>query len=78
MTDFGPVSALICGENSNPLAQYAAALSYPVFHVAIRDSVREYLIDLREQRKGAMIFTPLGQLIACGDGNEEVRTTSMI
>ncbi|EDT8929359.1 nitrilase/cyanide hydratase and apolipoprotein N-acyltransferase [Salmonella enterica subsp. enterica serovar Mbandaka] len=118
MTDFGPVSALICGENSNPLAQYAAALSYPVVHVAswpayfgpfvpmhhvihtasaglayslkcftvsavsriseeyinavaIRDSVRDYLTDLREQRKGAMIFNPLGQLIACGDGDEE-------
>lgn len=33
-TDFGTVSSLICGENSNPLAQYAAAVSYPVVHVA--------------------------------------------
>lgn len=33
-TDFGPVSGLICGENSNPLGQYAAAKSYPVVHVA--------------------------------------------
>lgn len=33
-TDFGTVSSLICGENSNPLAQYAAAISYPVVHVA--------------------------------------------
>ncbi|SED91660.1 nitrilase-related carbon-nitrogen hydrolase [Rhodococcus koreensis] len=33
-TDFGAVSGLICGENSNPLGQYAAALSYPVVHVA--------------------------------------------
>lgn len=33
-TDFGTVSSLICGENSNPLAQYAAATSYPVVHVA--------------------------------------------
>lgn len=31
---FGTVSGLICGENSNPLAQYAAALKYPVVHVA--------------------------------------------
>lgn len=33
-TDFGVVSGLICGENSNPLGQYAAALNYPVVHVA--------------------------------------------
>lgn len=33
-TDFGTVSGLICGENSNPLAQYAAATQYPVIHVA--------------------------------------------
>lgn len=33
-TDFGVVSALICGENSNPLGQYAAAVQYPVVHVA--------------------------------------------
>lgn len=118
MTDFGPVSALICGENSNPLAQYAAAQSYPVVHVAswpayfgpfvpmhhviqtasaglayslkcfavnavsrisqeyidavaIRPEVREYLLDLREQRKGALIINPLGQVIASGDGSEE-------
>jgi len=30
----GTVSALICGENSNPLAQYAALRDYPVVHVA--------------------------------------------
>lgn len=28
------VSALICGENSNPLAQYATARAYPAVHVA--------------------------------------------
>ncbi|KWX68220.1 carbon-nitrogen hydrolase family protein [Mycobacterium sp. NAZ190054] len=28
------VSGLICGENSNPLAQYAAAVAYPTVHVA--------------------------------------------
>lgn len=33
-TDFGVVSGLICGENSNPLGQYAAAVNYPVVHVA--------------------------------------------
>ena len=33
-TDFGVVSGLICGENSNPLGQYAAATNYPVVHVA--------------------------------------------
>ncbi len=33
-TDFGALSGLICGENSNPLAQYAIALDYPVVHVA--------------------------------------------
>jgi len=33
-TEFGAVSGLICGENSNPLAQYAVAVDYPVFHVA--------------------------------------------
>lgn len=27
------VSGLICGENSNPLAQYATAISYPTLHV---------------------------------------------
>jgi nitrilase len=32
--EFGAVSGLICGENSNPLGQYAAALAYPVVHVA--------------------------------------------
>lgn len=33
-TDFGSVSSLICGENSNPLGIYAAALHYPLVHVA--------------------------------------------
>lgn len=33
-TDFGTVSALICGENANPLGHYAAAIKYPVVHVA--------------------------------------------
>lgn len=33
-TSFGQVSALICGENSNPLSQYAALRDYPVVHVA--------------------------------------------
>jgi len=28
------ISGLICGENSNPLAQYAAAVAYPTVHVA--------------------------------------------
>ena len=28
------VSGLLCGENSNPLAQYATACSYPTVHVA--------------------------------------------
>ena len=32
--DIGTVSGLICGENSNPLAQYAAAVAYPVVHIA--------------------------------------------
>ena len=32
--DFGTVSGLICGENSNPLAQYAALRAYPSVHVA--------------------------------------------
>lgn len=33
-TDFGAVSGLICGENSNPLAIFALATEYPVIHVA--------------------------------------------
>jgi nitrilase len=33
-TRLGTVSGLICGENSNPLAQYATALDYPSVHVA--------------------------------------------
>lgn len=33
-TPFGNISALICGENSNPLGQYAVARDYPVVHVA--------------------------------------------
>ncbi|KAH9875525.1 hypothetical protein J1614_004261 [Plenodomus biglobosus] len=33
-TDFGGISGLICGENMNPLAQWATSLSYPVVHVA--------------------------------------------
>ena len=33
-TDFGVVSSLICGENSNPLGLYAAATRYPVVHAA--------------------------------------------
>ncbi|MBY8863385.1 hypothetical protein K7711_43440 [Nocardia sp. CA2R105] len=33
-TDFGVVSGLICAENSNPLGMYAAAINYPVVHVA--------------------------------------------
>ncbi|KAE9373291.1 nitrilase/cyanide hydratase and apolipo protein N-acyltransferase [Stipitochalara longipes BDJ] len=34
LTDFGAVSALACGENGNPLAQYSVGLEYPVVHVA--------------------------------------------
>ncbi|WP_210014385.1 nitrilase-related carbon-nitrogen hydrolase [Pseudomonas palmensis] len=33
-TEFGVVSGLICGENSNMLGAYAAAVNYPVVHVA--------------------------------------------
>lgn len=33
-THFGALSALICGENSNPLATFAMAVDYPVVHVA--------------------------------------------
>jgi nitrilase len=33
-THFGALSGLICGENSNPLAQFAVAVDYPVVHVA--------------------------------------------
>lgn len=32
-TDFGPMSALICGENSNPLAIFAMAAQYSLVHV---------------------------------------------
>ena len=32
-TDFGPASALICGENSNPLAIFALTAQYPLIHV---------------------------------------------
>lgn len=32
-TPFGVVSGLICGENANPLAQYATVCAYPVVHV---------------------------------------------
>lgn len=32
-TDFGPVSGLICGENSNPLAIFALTAQYPLVHV---------------------------------------------
>ncbi|KID64696.1 nitrilase/cyanide hydratase and apolipoprotein N-acyltransferase, partial [Metarhizium brunneum ARSEF 3297] len=34
MTEFGVLSSLICGENGNPLFQYAVGLDYPVIHVA--------------------------------------------
>jgi aliphatic nitrilase len=34
LTDFGSISALICGENGNPLAHYSIGLDYPVVHVA--------------------------------------------
>lgn len=117
-TEFGMVSSLICGENSNPLGQYAAALSYPVVHVAswpfyfgpfvpmhhviqtasaglayslkcftissvsriseayinavaLNAADRDYLCSLREQRSGAMIINPLGQVIAQGCGLED-------
>ena len=33
-TEFGGLSALICGENMNPLAIYSISLDYPVIHVA--------------------------------------------
>jgi len=33
-TSVGTVSGLICGENSNPLSQYAVGLNYPIVHVA--------------------------------------------
>lgn len=34
VADFGGLSSLICGENGNPLGQYAIGLDYPVVHVA--------------------------------------------
>lgn len=33
-THFGALSGLVCGENSNPLAQFAISVEYPVVHVA--------------------------------------------
>jgi nitrilase len=33
-TQIGTISGLICGENSNPLYQYAVGLDYPIIHVA--------------------------------------------
>jgi aliphatic nitrilase len=33
-TDIGTVSGLLCGENANPLLQYAVGLDYPIVHVA--------------------------------------------
>lgn len=33
-TEFGTVSSLICGENSNPLAVWASLVNYPVVHAA--------------------------------------------
>ncbi|WP_209304297.1 carbon-nitrogen hydrolase family protein [Pusillimonas caeni] len=33
-TDFGAISGMLCGENSNPLATFALAVHYPVVHVA--------------------------------------------
>jgi aliphatic nitrilase len=33
-TELGTISGLICGENANPLFQYAIGLDYPVVHVA--------------------------------------------
>jgi nitrilase len=33
-TQVGTISGLICGENSNPLYQYALGLDYPIVHVA--------------------------------------------
>lgn len=33
-TEIGTISGLLCGENANPLFQYAIGLDYPVVHVA--------------------------------------------
>jgi len=33
-SEFGPVSGLVCGENSNPLAQAVIASQYSRIHVA--------------------------------------------
>ncbi|HEV2570094.1 MAG TPA: carbon-nitrogen hydrolase family protein [Beijerinckiaceae bacterium] len=33
-TEIGTISGLLCGENANPLFQYAVGLDYPVVHVA--------------------------------------------
>lgn len=33
-TEIGTISGLLCGENANPLFQYALGLDYPVVHVA--------------------------------------------
>ncbi|NGM48436.1 nitrilase/cyanide hydratase and apolipoprotein N-acyltransferase [Caulobacter sp. 602-2] len=117
-TDFGPVSSLICGENSNPLGIYAAARSYPLVHVAswpsyfgppipmahaiktasaglayglkcfvlssvlripmayidavaVRPEDREYLLEQRAAKHGAMIFDPVGRMIADGTGQDD-------
>ncbi|MFE7420273.1 nitrilase-related carbon-nitrogen hydrolase [Rhodococcus sp. NPDC057529] len=117
-TDFGTVSALICGENSNPLGLYAAALSYPVVHVsswpayfypyfpmhhaiqtasaglayslktfvvasvaripenyidavAETDEQREFLIQERALKKGALVIDPTGKVVADGSGSDD-------
>lgn len=117
-TDFGAVSALICGENSNPLGIYAAGVNYPVVHVAswpyyfspyfpmhhaiqtasaglayalkcfainavaripeayieavgIHEGDRQFLLEQRALKKGALILDPLGQVIASGDGSDD-------
>jgi len=117
-TDFGVVSGLICGENSNPLGQYAAAIHYPVVHVAswpsyfapyfpmhhaiqtasaglayslkcfavnavariseayidavaVRDEDRQFLLEQRTLKKGALILDPLGRKIAEGCGSDD-------
>jgi nitrilase len=53
-TEFGSVSAMICGENGNPLAQYAVGLEYPVVHVA---SWPPHFAPGGDVKKAALLYT---------------------
>jgi nitrilase len=70
--DFGGLSGLICGENGNPLSQYAVALDYPVVHVASWPQFLSFEADVEH------LIQVAGKAIAHSVGTYVINSASVV